>query len=140
MTKEANEHGLDMTSSYYLEMSKNALRRKGKIVAVQMARPVPAVWLKFRNQRAIVKDNNDLKKDRTNDVDFYQKNGCQYIDICTGSVHVSLVRKLFSHFSSHYLTEVFVCHALMHDHNQNPGSRELITMQRQKKLHIKHVK
>ena len=62
MTREANEQGLDLTANYYLEMSKDALGRKSKITADQMTRPMPGVRFRFRNQRAITKDNDELKK------------------------------------------------------------------------------
>ena len=50
------------------------------------------------------------------------------------------VKKLMNHFASHFLTEVFGVHILRHNHVQFPGGREMVTKQRQKKLHIKHVK
>ena len=52
---------------------------------------------------------------------------------------MALVKKLFGHFSTHYLSEVFGHHALMHEHMERPSGRELVVRQRQKKLHVSHV-
>jgi len=73
VTREANEKGLDLTANYYLEMSKDALSRKNKITPDQMARPVLGVCFRFRNQRAIAKDNEDLKRYSIQNNEYYQK-------------------------------------------------------------------
>lgn len=130
----------DWTLWQISEISKESLSKKSKLTKDQMARLVPDVHFKFRKQRAIPTDNEELKKYRINGDEFYQKNGCQYLEIRTGPKHVGLVKTLLKYFCSHFLTNVCGHHALMHNFIRHPGGRELIVQQRQNKLHIKHVK
>ena len=87
----------------------------------------------------ISKDNKDLKKYTINDDPYYQRNGYDYVDIKCNSLHMALVKKIFGHFNTHYLSEVFGHHALMHEHVERLTGRELVVKQRQKKLHISHL-
>ena len=50
------------------------------------------------------------------------------------------MKRLFGHFTTNYLTEVFGYHALMHDFIERPTGRGLVLKQRQRKLHVKHLK
>ena len=87
--REASEKGLESTANFYLAMSKESLGKKGKITATQIAGPLPVVMFKFKNQRAIAKDSEDLKKYAINDDPFYQRNGCQWVEIKCSALHLS---------------------------------------------------
>ena len=138
--REISEKGLQTTANFYLGMSKEALGRKGKITASQIAGPLPTVHFKFKNQRAIPKDSKDLQKYKINDDPFYRRNGCHWVEIKCNSLHMELVKKILGHFNSHYLSEVFGHHALMHEYAERPTGRDLVLLQRQKKLHVSHLK
>ena len=80
-----------------------------------------------------------MKKYSINDDPFYQRNGCQWVEIKCSALHLSYVKKLIGHFTTHYLSEVFGHHALMHEHTERPSGRDMVVRQRQKKLHVSHV-
>ena len=71
-----------------------------------------------------------MKKYAINDDPFYQRNGCQWVEIKCSALHLSYVKKLFGHFTTHYLSEIFDHHALFHEHTERPSGRDMVVRQR----------
>ena len=92
-----------MAANYFAGMSKESIGKKGKLSSDALARPVPDVSFKFRHYRTVVKDNSELKKYEINSDEYYQKNGCQFLEVRTNSKYTGLLHKLLKYFECHFL-------------------------------------